>query len=321
MSRNTGSKASPDENITDQQITRSEINQDFDKGPLKTSDNYIVLEPENTYTYIDHGDIKDKPSPNNETKITNQKSGQAKQQQTSNPGYFVLEPENIPSQRKGKKNESQKESTTTDSKDGANESHDYFILEPHNSVAATNEAIQKTAENSDKTHVTENHNYLVLEPQTAHDTESETQKINEIANLDMFGAQGTQNHNYFVLEPRNMQTANIIPQKTPQAIAPNTSDAETAQSHNYFVSELYDTYSSIDPDDVVTQTLPENEYNVINMKGNHVSRDPNYGTLKTVGQIGKDIEDSGEYSHIRNHPDKKVDMNEYSHTNFTNAKP
>ena len=310
MSKNADSKASPDENISDQQITGSEIKQDFDKGPLKTPDNYIVLEPENTYTYIDHEDVKDKTSPNNETKITNQKSGQAKQQQISNPGYFVLEPENIPlSHRIGKKNESQNESTPVDSKEAANESHDYFVLEPHNSASATNGVTQKTAEDSDKAHVTKNHNYFVLEPQTAHDTESETRKTNETANLDMVGAQGTQNHNY---ANRNMQTANTIAQKTP-----------TTTTSNYFVSEPHDTYSSIDPDDVVVQTLPENEYNVINMKGNPVSRDPNYGTLKTAGQIDKDIEESGEYSHIRNNPDKKVepDMNEYSHTSFTNAKP
>ena len=238
MSRNAGSKASSGKIINDLKDTESEIKQDFDKGPLKTPDNYIVLEPENTYTYIDHGDIKDKDkaSPNNETKNA---------KRPSNPGYLVQEPENIP----------------------------------------LSKGINKVTEN-----------------------------------LDMVGTQEIRNHNYFVLEPHNKQTTNTDPQTAPQKSSPDTSDPEKAQNHNYFVLEPQDTYSSIDPDNVIVQTLPENEYNVINMKEKPVNRDPNYGTFKADVNIGKDVEEGGEYSHIQNTPFKKMDTNEYSHTNFKNMK-
>lgn len=226
--------------------------------PLKTIDNYIVLEPENAYTYIDHEDAVATAPANSEKKG-------AKQAQ-SNPSYSVLEQENthLP---KGicDNNKFQRDFTTIDATQG-----------------------------------TQSHNYVDLEPQSTHDTNYETQRAN-----------GT--------EPQNSQTINTDPQKS-QTKTIDTSDPEKVLSDNYFMLEPHDTYSSIDPGDVVVQTLPENEYNVINMKGKPISRDPNYGTLKTVGQIDKDIEESGDYSHIRNNPNKNMDMNEFSHTSFRNVK-
>ena len=226
--------------------------------PLKTIDNYIILEPENTYTYIDHHDVVATAPANSEKKGAKQAS--------SNPSYSILEQENT-HLRKG---------------------------------ICDNNKFQRDFTTIDATQDTQSHNYVDLEPQSTHDTNYETQR-----------AKGT--------EQQNSQTINTDPQKS-QIKTIDTSDPEKVLSDNYFMLEPHDTYSSIDPGDVVVQTLPENEYNVINMKGNPISRDPNYGTLKTVGQIDKDIEESGDYSHIRNTSNKNMDMNEFSHTFFRNVK-
>ena len=50
-------------------IKSCKVTDDYDNSTplneLKSPDNYIIFEPENTYTYIDHGDIKVMKAPAN----------------------------------------------------------------------------------------------------------------------------------------------------------------------------------------------------------------------------------------------------------------
>ena len=201
------------------------------------------------------------------------------------------------------------------------ENHNYFVLELQNTHTVEDESNRKRAEQSQDHDELGSHNYFVLELEKSKDTNPKSPQIKETSHVDTTEKETTQNHSYFVLESQNSQ---IAISKLPKTNATTTSDltlAEKAKYHNVFALEPQDTYSSIDPDDVLVQTLPENEYNLINMKGKPVNRDPNYGTLITANQIGKDIEENNEYSHIQTNSDNKLDMNEYSHTDFTNMKP
>ena len=312
----------------------------------KTADNYIGLDQENAYTYIDHEDAKAGLGASNDSKQLGLKavqlqdknyytSGQRKdssfnkgnkKSDTEVPAendytgtydianishsYSVLEPQ--ASTKAVDKNSFAKIKHETDTM----ENHNYFVLEPQNKPAAEDTNNKKPTEHSQSDNV-ESHNYFVLEPQHTTDAKPKPPKMKETSQVY---STEKQNHNYFVLEPHNTQVENSEPPKTNQANMSDLTQAEKAQLHNYMVLEPQVTYSSIDPDDVVVQTLPENEYNMINMKGKPVSRDPNYATLKTVGQTGKDVEVSDEYSHIQNNSNR-LDMNEYSHTKFKNMKP
>ena len=238
------------------------------------------------------------------------------------PISTVIESETIP--LSNEISDTIEDSTATDSTNADGEKKNYFVLEPQTTICGRDAESLKAAEAPDEILDESNHNYFVLEPQTAHCTCSESQDTIETANVEMFGTQVTQNHNYFVLEPQNTKAANTYPQKKSLTPLPDSSDPDKAQrqqSYDYFELEPQNTYSSIDPDDVVVQTLPENEYNTINMKNIPVSRDPNYGSLQTVGQTGKDIGGNGGYSHIQNNSITKMDLNEYSHTSFKNVKP
>ena len=229
---------------------------------MKTANNYFVLDQENAYTYIDHGEAQN--------------------------------------------------TQTVDYKNGGDT------------------ADQSTDNNSG------GHSCVVFERQKLIEANPTVAGTNKSAPIDQ---DASQNHDYFVLEPQKPQTDSLIPQKTTETGTAGLSETKTKNNQNYefaveppgnnqnyefaveppennqnyeFAVEPQDTYSSIDPDDVVIQTLPENEYNVINMTGKAtVSRDPNYGTLETVDQKATDIEDSGEYSHIGNDSKKKQEMNEY----------
>ena len=167
------------------------------------------------------------------------------------------------------------------------------------------------------------HNYFVLEPQNLMEANPIVTETNKSAPTDQ---DASQNHDYFVLEPRKPQTDSSIPQETTATGTAGLSETKTKNNQNYefaveppgnnqnyeFAFEPRDTYSSIEPDDVIIQTLPENEYNVINMTGKvATSRDPNYGTLDTVGKKGKEIEGRGEYSHIGQDTNKNKEMNVY----------
>ena len=167
------------------------------------------------------------------------------------------------------------------------------------------------------------HSCVVLERQKLIEANPTVAGTNKSAPTDQ---EASQNHDYFVLEPQKPQTDSLIPQKTTVTGTAALSETKTKNNQNYefaveppgnnqnyeFALEPQDTYSSIDPDDVVIQTLPENEYNVINMTGKAtISRDPNYGTLETADQKAKEIEDSGEYSHIGKESKKKQKRNEY----------
>ena len=318
---------------------------------MKTADNYIVLDQENAYTYIDHEDAKAAFGSSNDSKqlalkaahlqgtnypaSMSQKEGSLNKDDiksdttipaendytgthgtaNANHSYSILEPQ--VSTKAVDKNSLAKLKRETDNV--AN--HNYFVLEPPNTHAVEEKNNRKPAEQS-KDDSLESRNYFVLEPQDSIGANPKSPQIKETSQVDTDTAEKetTQNHNYFVLEPQSPQAAHSETSKR-KATTSDITQTEEGKHHNYFVLEPQDTYSSIDPDDVLVQTLPENDYNVINMKGKPVSKDPNYGTLITAGQIGQDVEESGEYSHIQNNSDNKLDVNEYSHTTFKTMKP
>ena len=306
------------------------------------ADNYIVLDQENAYIYIDHEDAnaclgsendskqlafktaqlqgihyssfrQRKESSLNTIPAENEYTGTYDTANTSH-SYSVLNPQ--ASTKAVDKNSLAKMKHETDHL----ENHNYFVLEPQNIHTVENENNRKRAEQSKNHDEFGSHNYFVLEPEKSMDTNPKSPQIKETSHVDTIEKETTQNHNYFVLESQNSQIAVSEPPKTNATTTSDLTLAEKAKHHNYFVLEPQDTYSSIDPDDVLVQTLPENEYNMINMKGKPVNRDPNYGTLSTANQIGKDVGENNEYSHIQTNSDKKLDMNEYSHTEFTNTK-
>lgn len=160
----------------------------------------------------------------------------------------------------------------------------------------------------------EGHSNFVLEPQYSLSS-ADTNKDEVIHKTNHIN--DTENHSCFILESQNTQSADsVLPLKkeTAQANEPELDKG----GHNYFVLEPHDTYSSIDQDNVIVQTLPENEYNVINMNSRKISREQNSGALKACFK-GTDTEDGGEYSHIQNLPSDKHSTGEYSRVNFTTA--
>ena len=291
---------------------------------MKTSDNYIVLDEENTYTYIDNADAHAGLGKNSDSEhfanlnctnfSTSSKSEDSLFDKGNKKADTTLSAENDYTGTYDTTNtsysyavlESQMSNKGADKDDMPNiehetenvENHNYFVLEPQTARAVEyknggNPTEQSTDDRS------EAHNYFVLEPQNpvgANQTFPQTIKTLQVETTDMEAAQS---HDYFVLEPQKPPVETSIPPKTTATRAGGSTETEKAKHQNYHALEPQDTYSSIDPDDVVIQTLPENEYNMINMKGKAtISRDPNYGTLETVDQIGHGIEDSSDYSHI-----------------------
>lgn len=248
---------------------------------IKTSDNYIVLESENTYTYIDHEDVQNKAATNNERSKTTGLPPQARQ--SYNPSYFILEPQNFSSSsEEGNKTAPCKTDNAVKTIEAMGEKHTYFVLEAHSPLDKDNLSTVEQSSNLDK-----------ATPPNALDTES---------------------HNYFVLEPQNMSGANSQPHKTNDVDNNDVSQTETTGNHNYFVLEPQNTYSSIDPNDKNVQTLPDDEYNVLHVKSEGLSLDPNYDALKG-GQHRNDINDTDDYSHLQNAPVGKQPVNDYSHVN------
>ena len=255
---------------------------------MKTADNYIVLDQDSAYTYIDHVGAQGGIGQNIDN---NAEDGQ-------NHDYFVLDQENT----NAAKEESDGKATVTN-KNGALEGPNYSVLEPQKHMNATT-AFPKVNENLQTHKAAENeaqsHNYFVLEPQNPQTKTTTPQKTTGTVGLPGVGKVNNQNYEFAVEPQGNNQNYEF-------AVEP----PENNQNYE-FALEPQDTYSSIDPDDMATQTLPENVYNVINMTGKAtISRDPNYGTLDTVGKKGKEIEDRGEYSHIGQDANKNKEMNDY----------
>ena len=124
-------------------------------------------------------------------------------------------------------------------------------------------------------------------------------------------------HTYFVLEQPNRNTT----------VTPNTkSETYDEQSlrnqrtngdqegqakvdgHGYLIIEPVDTYNTINPDDVIIQTLPDDEYNIVDMKPSKPAQTGYYDTLK---QPGNSL-DGDEYSHTSDVKRKTNEM-DYAH--------
>ena len=309
-------------------------------SPIKTANDYIVLDQDNTYTYIDHEEAqsglgksndlehlenlnctnfstssKNKESPfvkgNKKADTTlSAENDYTRAYDTTNANYSYAVLESQASNKGAAKNSWPKIEHETDNV----ENHNYFVLEPQNPRAVEHKNDGKPSKQSTDDS-SEAHNYFVLEPQNPLGANQKFPQTIKTLQVDTTDMEAAQSHDYFVLEPQKPPAETSIPPKITATRAGGLTETEKAKHQNYHALEPQDTYTSIDPDDVVIQTLPENEYNMIDMKGKAtISRDPNYGTLETVDQIGNDIEDSGDYSHIGKSLNKNMDMNEYSHT-------
>ena len=300
---------------------------------MKTTDNYIDLDQENTYTYIDHENAKVGLGKSNGTNLSssNKSNGfsfgrdnrkedtdYAHTYDTTNAGHNYADIES----QSFNKGANIHDTSKIEYKSGNVENHDYIVLEPGNAVA--DESDNKSNETNNNGAL-EGNTYFILEPQTELSSNKVSSTVNGNLRTHKTAENEAQSNTYFVLEPQNPQTKPTTPQKTttgtvglPGVGKVNNQNYEFAvetpgNNQNYeFAFEPQDTYSSIDPDDVATQTLPENEYNVINMTGKAtITRDPNYGTLDAVAKKDKEIEDSSEYSHIGQDTNKNKEMNDY----------
>lgn len=125
-------------------------------------------------------------------------------------------------------------------------------------------------------------------------------------------------HNYFVLEPQSPFEANFESNTANEVNDIKKPETETSSSQNYFVLEPRDTYSSIDPNDVVVQTLPDDEYNVLNTKSKGVILDPKYDAIKAK-KHEKGMNEIDDYSHLEKAPLGNQPQSNYSRVNLKKA--
>ena len=195
--------------------------------------------------------------------------------------------------------------------------------------------IHKTLEEEEKSTVapkTVNHDYFILSPANvysyANATEAEFGKHKGLCiptsppRIDTIAGKQTGQsvdggHTYFVLEQENLK----------RAVTPNTKtetyDQESLRNqrtngdqdgqakvdgHGYLIIEPVDTYTTINPDDVIIQTLPDDEYNVVDMKPSNAAQAGYYDMLK---QPGSSLS-GDEYSHTSDVQGKTNKM-DYAH--------
>ena len=264
------------------------------KELLKTDDNYIILDKENTYNCIEpeyeetNMDLSDREPDSHTKELPQNRPGPA------DNTYFILEPENT---YLSSKNNTKNAPYSDGSADDANE--------------------------KDKEATTEDNNYFILEPQESHISRNTTPVNGSNPKSYIVPVQnGTdveqETHDYFVLEQENL-SAITKNGSSKQTTKPNETKMlntlESTDAHTYFVLEPQNTYSSIDPNNVVLQTLPDNEYNKVDMKSKEATHDSNYDALNAEQPL-QDEEDTGEYSHIGPNAATKTYNPEYSHINF-----
>lgn len=223
--RNPETKFSSQDNRRKTAVDNAIHNAAYFNEPLKTSDNYMILEPANEYTYFDNGDDTSSKT------VRNHDNGHTKIAQV-NTGYTGEELVN------GSSSERFCNNCATEGREpniltrNINKKYESAV---HHSQNSYNKIINQNADtNSD--------NYFVLEPQKFTLNAAECPGSKRLHNLDV-------------------------------------NDKKEIQCPEYLELEPHDTYTSIDPDDGNLQSSANDEYNMINLKGKIIIRDPNYGAL------------------------------------------
>ena len=165
------------------------------------------------------------------------------------------------------------------------EDHDYFKLESQDSSRAQTEKRIDNTNMHDK-ETDESQDYFLLEPENTNSS-----VCSNATNIkDRHEEEIINNHNYFVLELQSTSSSNNV-------YNVNVHKKEVNDNHNYSVMEPQD--DNIRSNEIVggVQTLPDNEYNVLSLKSERISHDPNYGTMKS-GQPENIKDDSADYSHL-----------------------
>ena len=166
-------------------------------------------------------------------------------------------------------------------------SHDYFILSADNAYSYAGVVGTNSAPNDNK----EKGSYIA----------SETTGVEGKVGIQS-KKHSSESHNYFVLEPQNLNTSVVLVTSLEthehQSLREQKNKVDdqgqpTIDGQGYPILAPEDIYNTIDPDDVVIQTLPDNEYNVVGIKRKKAVQDKNYDILKPVDGT----QDNDEYSH------------------------
>ena len=269
----------------------------------------------NTYAYIDHKDVLNNAltSP----KISNATGAPIQTRQSVDHCYVSLNQQTASSKngswtdqgRTGaiKANNSKQNYTSS-------ETHDYSVLEPEEVASCDTKVNIPTVE------YPENHDYFVLEQQSMTKENSEQYKAKtdmrstdnvvtpkthnalvlgtlrtqadvgpvDASVIDVHSKEATGGHYYFVLQPQN----NISSFDKNKADIIDTQKEElTGEIHNCFTLE--DSSLEKDTNDAVVQTLPDTEYNVLNLKSKPICHDPNYDSLNAAEQSKSGVINTG----------------------------
>ena len=177
--------------------------------------------------------------------------------------------------------------------------HDYFILSHENAYSYANADVAKSGP--------------VIAKIKGICTTTTSSGVDIVAGIQAGKSDGKQ-HNYYVLEQQNLNTA-IVPNTKlgQQSLRTERTKAHkdgqpNVDGQGYLILEPVDTYNTIDPEDVVIQTLPDNEYNIVDIKQKKVVQDKNYDILKPANGT----QNNDEYSHTSDFQ-RKANEVDYSH--------
>lgn len=313
------------------------------RDPIGIEYSCIDIEPENTYSSIDIVDTvgicQPKESREDSAKITRSET-----LQTDNHDYLILEAQNAHASIDNKTASSKvKDVCSNEAADQTfqneeteyPENHNYFVIDPHYSHLsfALGEASNQIGAEQDtmagnqtsNQQCGESNNYFILESHASDslkvengyaDKTSRIKPTEHASTLQMHNSE-TEDHNYFVLESQDLKLpmdsharSHTDNTSNDGEEIPDNRNADNAVNHNYFVLEPQNTAPSLDSRVFQLQTMPDNEYNVLNMKSKVLNQARTVDALKSEDNLNQA---GGDYSHIVQVPKEKNNSREYSH--------